>query len=167
MLTSPLRLMTTGVAVIAAFGVIAAPTSAAVTGTHPPAQVRSYDHRMLLHANRARTAHQVSPLSMSSKLHGVAQTWAQHLAKTGRLVHNPKLEAQVAQRCPHWTAIGENIAYGNGRHPRTVFRAYMHSPGHRANILDKRYAQVGIATVTVHRHGRLEQWNVMDFANHC
>jgi uncharacterized protein YkwD len=43
----------------------------------------------------------------------------------------------------------------------------MHSPPHRANILDKHYTVLGIATVSVTRNGVTTQWNVMDFANHC
>jgi uncharacterized protein YkwD len=167
MLTSRLQHAVIGLAAVASLNATVAPTLASATAPRQPATVRNYDHRMLLHTNRARARNHVARLTMSSQLHTVAQAWAQHLAKTRRLVHNPKLQAQVSKRCPHWTAIGENIAYGYGHHPGTLFRAYMRSPGHRANILDDRYTQVGIATVTLHRRGQAEQWNVMDFANHC
>jgi uncharacterized protein YkwD len=43
----------------------------------------------------------------------------------------------------------------------------MHSPEHRANILDKNYRQVGIATVKRVVDGQTTQWDVMDFGNHC
>jgi uncharacterized protein YkwD len=41
---------------------------------------------------------------------------------------------------------GENIACGCGSRgsPGSIFDEWMHSPGHRSNILDKRYCQVGI-----------------------
>jgi uncharacterized protein YkwD len=41
-------------------------------------------------------------------------------------------------------AAGENVAYG---YPsgRAVVRAWMHSPGHRANILSRTYRGMGLA----------------------
>jgi uncharacterized protein YkwD len=47
-----------------------------------------------------------------------------------------------------WT-LGENLAWGAGRRasPRLTVRAWMHSPGHRRNILDSRYTDIGIAVV--------------------
>jgi uncharacterized protein YkwD len=42
--------------------------------------------------------------------------------------------------------IGENIAWGSGRtsSPRRVVRAWMRSPGHRANILSRSFKHIGI-----------------------
>lgn len=41
---------------------------------------------------------------------------------------------------------GENIAEGQ-KSPREVFAAWMSSPGHRANILNKNYRDLGVAEV--------------------
>ena len=43
-------------------------------------------------------------------------------------------------------AAGENIAYGQ-RTPREVVAAWMNSPGHRANILNASYTQIGVGYV--------------------
>ena len=50
-------------------------------------------------------------------------------------------------RC--WT-IGENLAWGTGRlaTPRATVRAWMHSPGHRANILNGSFREIGIGIAT-------------------
>jgi uncharacterized protein YkwD len=42
--------------------------------------------------------------------------------------------------------VGENIAWGGGRlgTPQAIVRAWMHSPGHRANILRRGYRRVGV-----------------------
>ena len=42
--------------------------------------------------------------------------------------------------------VGENIAWATGRlaTPREIVAAWMASPGHRANILDRRYRETGI-----------------------
>jgi hypothetical protein len=46
----------------------------------------------------------------------------------------------------HGWGIGENIAWGTGGlgTPRSIVRAWMHSPGHRANILNATFRDIGI-----------------------
>jgi uncharacterized protein YkwD len=104
---------------------------------------------------------------MNHKLWTIANHWAEHMARTGKLAHNPQLEAKISRKCPHWSNIGEKVAYAVNRSNKQMFRAYMHSPEHRANILNKRFRQVGIASVKVVRHHQVQEWNVMDFGNHC
>jgi len=43
-------------------------------------------------------------------------------------------------------AIGENLAWGQAElaTPRALVAAWMNSPGHRANVLGPRYAEVGL-----------------------
>ena len=52
--------------------------------------------------------------------------------------------------------IGENIAWGSGSlgSPQKIFESWMNSDGHRRNILDKDFHQVGIGarTGTYERH---------------
>lgn len=72
----------------------------------------------------------------------------------------------VPARC--WRA-GENIAWGTGKlaSPRAIFRAWIHSPEHRANILG-RYSQVGIGMVVGGLRGRpgVHVWT-QHFGSHC
>ncbi len=42
-------------------------------------------------------------------------------------------------------SIGENIALGNFKNDQALVQAWMDSPGHRANILNGDYAEIGIA----------------------
>lgn len=46
-------------------------------------------------------------------------------------------------------AAGENLAWGSGRlgTPRSIVRSWMKSPAHRANVLNGRFREVGIAVV--------------------
>jgi hypothetical protein len=87
------------------------------------------------------------PLSLRSDLSAVAYRWSQHMAATGTLAHNPNLTAQVS----HWRWVGENVGYGPDW--RSVETAFMNSPGHRSNILDRDYSQIGIGVVV--RNGRV------------
>ena len=41
--------------------------------------------------------------------------------------------------------IGENLALGNFKNDQSLVDAWMASPGHRANILNKRYTEIGVA----------------------
>ena len=46
--------------------------------------------------------------------------------------------------------VGENIAYGSGSYgsPDNIFDNWMNSPGHKANILNKKFRQIGIGART-------------------
>jgi uncharacterized protein YkwD len=153
-------------------GLAAAPLGASaapahVVHRHPAAHVRAYDNTLLSDANNARSANSVKQYAMNHRLWKVAHAWAKHLASTGVLEHNPALVHDVTNACPNWTATGENVGVTYGETVHQLFQAYMHSPPHRANILDKRYSQVGIATVRVVKNGQVQQWDVMDFGNRC
>lgn len=41
--------------------------------------------------------------------------------------------------------IGDNLAMGNYRDDEEVVRAWMNSPGHRKNILEEKYGEIGVA----------------------
>jgi uncharacterized protein YkwD len=166
--THRLRRAAIAAAAVAALGAAVMPNGASATSR--PAhtvKVRSYDAHLLKHSNHARTSNHTSDYTMNHKLWKVAHAWAKHLAATGVLEHNPSLAARVGKICPNWTAIGENVGVVYGNSANTLFQAYMHSPEHRANILDKSYRQVGIATVKTTVNGQVQQWDVMDFGNHC
>jgi uncharacterized protein YkwD len=167
MLTRRLRVIIVAAAAAASVGAATVPANASGHHHHPAVTIRSYDSKMLAHSNSARAQAHAAGYTMNHKLWKVAHAWATHLAKTGVLEHNPELTAQATKACPSWTAIGENVGVVYGGSVDQLFQAYMNSPEHRANILDKQYTQVGIATVKIVRNGQVEQWDVMDFGNHC
>ena len=72
----------------------------------------------------------------------------------------------IPARC--WRA-GENIAWGTGRlgSARSIFRAWLHSPGHRENILGP-YGQLGVGLRVggLAGHGEAHVW-VQHFGSHC
>lgn len=41
--------------------------------------------------------------------------------------------------------IGENLALGNFKNDEAIVEAWMNSPGHRANILNTKYTEIGVA----------------------
>jgi uncharacterized protein YkwD len=48
----------------------------------------------------------------------------------------------------NWRVCAENIAGGSGSNarPGNIFRRWMKSRSHRANILDRRFREVGVGT---------------------
>jgi uncharacterized protein YkwD len=66
-------------------------------------------------------------------------------------------------------AIGENLAWVDvGMTPRQVVKAWLRSPAHRANLLDARFRDTGVASrvVTLADAGRVELW-VQHFGARC
>jgi uncharacterized protein YkwD len=66
-------------------------------------------------------------------------------------------------------SVGENLAWVTpGVTPREVMRAWLASPAHRANLLDRRFRDTGVAgrVVTLAEAGRVELW-VQHFGDRC
>jgi hypothetical protein len=92
--------------------------------------------------NAARVSAGLPALTENAQLDAVAQAWANKLAAAGVLSHNPAIRTQVT----NWTVLGENV--GMAGDVPTVQNAFMHSPEHKANILDPRYTQLGVGSAT-------------------
>jgi hypothetical protein len=56
----------------------------------------------------------------------------------------PRSDHWPMLRCPHTHTAGENIAYGY-ESPRALVSAWMHSEGHRANILNPHFHRIGVS----------------------
>lgn len=107
----------------------------------------------------ARRAAGKSGLARSINLMSAAQLQAEQMAKTGTMSHSlpgtayPTLKARLAAVSYEMRAAGENIAEGQ-RDPAEVLSSWMHSPGHRDNILSSEFTEMGTG-VAVGRNGRL------------
>ena len=95
----------------------------------------------------ARAAHGLPAYAVGGTLTQVARDQARRMAHQNRLFHNPELTEVV----PNWLWVGENVGFGPDA--ATVHRAFMQSPPHRANILDRRFTRVGVGAVV--RDGRV------------
>ncbi len=70
-----------------------------------------------------------------------AKQYFEHVSPTGESA------SDVADEVGYeYIAVGENIALGNFDNDEALVQAWMNSPGHRANILNKKYREIGIAT---------------------
>jgi len=88
--------------------------------------------------NAERKHHRCGELKMNSKLNEIAQKHAEWMARRRNLTHQG---FQQRVRGP-WSTTGENIAAGQ-ESEKEVVNDWMNSAGHRANILNNSFDEVG------------------------
>ena len=106
------------------------------------AQTRDdYQRQSRTVTNDRRTDHDLTPLAKGRCVQKYARRQARKMANQDRMFHQAL--GPVLEDCD-LSAVGENVAYG---YPtgRAVVKAWMQSPGHRANILDPGYRLLGMA----------------------
>ncbi|MEI7768898.1 MAG: CAP domain-containing protein [Chloroflexales bacterium] len=110
---------------------------------------RQMADQVLALVNSERAVAGCAALTMNDKLIMAAQGHSQDMAEKGFFSHtNPDpSRATLSQRIDavgySWSALGENIAAGYST-PTAVMAGWMSSSGHRANILNCSYAEIGV-----------------------
>ncbi len=89
------------------------------------------ERSLVEHTNNQRKQHGLPPLEVSASLVKSARNHCAWMTRTGRLQHTT-------------APVGENIAMGQATTAEAV-RDWMHSPGHRANMLRRSYTKIGAA----------------------
>ena len=79
----------------------------------------------------------------------VARGFFEHTTPDGVTMVARIMAARYASPRVGW-ALGENLAWGTGdlATPRSIMKAWMESPGHRANVVRRAYREIGIGVVT-------------------
>lgn len=93
---------------------------------------------VLSEMNADRSSNGRRALPSHATLDAKAQRWAEKLARDNALSHSTLTDG--APGC--WESLGENVGYGPS--VPSIQDAYMHSAGHRANILNTRWDYVGV-----------------------
>ena len=151
-----------GIAALAALGVLvpaAAPTTASAgcknRDAHPSEVSRAKIKRATLCLlNKRRAAHGRRDLRHNRRLARAARGHAldmvrrdyySHTAPGGVSFVDRIMRADYVDPGEGWT-LGENLAWGSYRlaTPWSIVHSWMHSPGHRANILNPRFREIGI-----------------------
>ena len=107
---------------------------------------------LLAAANADRAAHGLGPVRRDEHLELAARGHAYEMAKRGTISHQFEGEEDLAERAgdagAHFSLITENVAEASNS--ALIHDLWMHSAGHRANLLDPAVDAVGIAVVQVH-----------------
>ncbi|HTQ63110.1 MAG TPA: CAP domain-containing protein [Candidatus Solibacter sp.] len=128
-----------------------------------PALHPSSDEQILLDSvNREREAAGLQPLKWDDALAAAALRHAERMVREPDLSHQypgePPLSERAAQAGARFSSVAENIALGPAA--ADIHYGWMHSPGHRRNILNPELTAVGIATI----RGSAGLFAVQDFA---
>ncbi len=111
----------------------------------------AYDAELLRLTNAERQRAGVSPLRLSSQLGQAAQNHAVDMAQYGYFDHQGRDGSQPGDRVSalgyQFSYVGENIAAGSASPDQTV-QQWMNSPGHRRNILNPNYREIGFGYST-------------------
>jgi uncharacterized YkwD family protein len=104
------------------------------------------EQQMITLVNQARSQNKVSPLKVDMQLTNVARVKAQDMIDNKYFSHNsPKYGSPFDMMKSFgikYIQAGENIA-GN-QSVQNAFNALMNSPGHRKNILDPNFTNIGM-----------------------
>jgi uncharacterized protein YkwD len=149
-------------AAAAAVALLAMPTAASAAakkcagGNIVPSQnnVVAVRHATLCLLNQQRHAHGLRRLRSSAKLRSAAQSYSwsmvrndffDHVSPGGSTLMTRVRSTAYLASSRGW-ALGENIAWGADYRatPKAIVSAWMHSSGHRHNILTGRFSEIGI-----------------------
>lgn len=104
---------------------------------------------IVFYTNEARQENGVPALSRNSDLDEVARLRLRDMFTKQYFAHYSSDGRGVADEANavgyEYLAIGENLALGNFDGDAEVVDAWMESPGHRANILNDGYTEIGVA----------------------
>jgi uncharacterized protein YkwD len=102
----------------------------------------------LLNADRA--ANGLQPLKLNTQLSSLGKNYANDMINRGFFAHNnPEGQTpfdRMKQAGINYTYAGENLAINTS--VTAAEKAFMNSSGHRANILNKNYTEVGLGVQT-------------------
>jgi uncharacterized protein YkwD len=125
---------------------------------HPSAHnMKAIRHATLCLLNGQRHRHGLGKLRAQRTLAQVATRYSRLMVRKGFFAHVSPTGSTMVGRvrrtgylhgASRWS-LGENLAWGAGRSatPAQIVRAWMRSPGHRRNILDASFREIGIGVV--------------------
>jgi uncharacterized protein YkwD len=113
----------------------------------PGAAETDFLQELLELVNDERAAVGAAPVTLSPQLTEAAQRHAEDMANNTFLSHfgsdGSTMQTRIEAADYNWSAIGENIAMGQTS-PEAVMESWMDSSGHRQNILNPNYSELGL-----------------------
>lgn len=156
-LFSPLLLTCIALALPATASAAACANADIVPAADNLAQVRSATLCLL---NAERKSRGLGRLSSNRELGKAARRYSANMVRGRFFAHVSPVGSTLSSRVRGGTtylrgsvrswSLGENLAWGSGEAstPTKIMRSWMNSPGHRRNILNRRFRHVGIGVVT-------------------
>jgi uncharacterized protein YkwD len=98
--------------------------------------------------NESRKRFDVAALRLNRELSKIARRHSMAMARRGELFHTTSAEAAAHLQGVDWHIWGENVGY-TPQDVTSMQRAFMDSPPHRGNILNRQFRQVAVGSVRV------------------
>jgi uncharacterized protein YkwD len=97
---------------------------------------------------KLRLNHRLSVAARAHTLDMVRRHYFAHVSKSGRDVVDRLRSTGYLSHTRSWM-VGENLAWGSGRlsSPASIVNSWMHSAGHRHNILTRGFREIGVGIV--------------------
>ncbi|MEW2631410.1 CAP domain-containing protein [Streptomyces sp. NPDC048389] len=103
--------------------------------------------QVLALVNQERASAGCSPLTSNAELTRAADDYSDVMARSGVMSHTgpdgSTMTTRVEAAGYEWSTLGENIARGQAD-AASVMKSWMNSPGHRANILNCSFKELGV-----------------------
>ena len=115
-----------------------------------PADSLTFEEQVVQLVNQERAKAGLKPLTMNLKLSDVARAKSQDMRDNKYFSHTSPTYGSpfdmMKQFGISYRTAGENIAMGY-RTPEAVMQGWMNSPGHKANILNSSFTEIGVGYV--------------------
>ena len=132
----------------------AATVCAAADGPTAQTSTVALANSALCLVNQERTSRGLRPLKSNRRLAKAAGSHAQDMCARGYFSHDSANGASFVDRIRKagyvparaFPSLGEDLAWGSGSlgTPREIVQSWMESPGHRANILNRKFREGGM-----------------------
>lgn len=114
------------------------------------ANIQTAAEQLMALANQSRAQNGAGPLHWDPQLAAAALYHCRRMVAEGPIAHRyggePDVSARASQAGAHFSVIEENVAIGPSANE--IHNEWMHSPGHRANLLSTDVNHVGIAVIS-------------------
>ena len=117
---------------------------------------KNFAQEILVLVNRERAKFKLTPLKLSVGLMQAAKIRANEIPQKFSHTRPNGTSCFTAVRSSY-SHVGENIAAGQ-RTPEDVVEAWMNSEGHRKNILNKKYRNLGVGYVNAENSEYRHYW---------
>ncbi|MFJ8944442.1 CAP domain-containing protein [Streptomyces sp. NPDC102395] len=125
----------------------AAPSAATPSAAAPAAPASGAVAKVVSLVNSERGKAGCSPLTVNAKLAKAAQDHSADMASHRNMSHTGSDGSDPGTRITRagyaWSTYGENVAYGYST-PEQVMAGWMASPGHKRNILNCAFKEIGV-----------------------
>lgn len=155
------------VVLLLALGAVLAPALPARAASAAKPSLDPYEQQLVSLINETRGAHHLAALTLNAALSDAARTHAAEMGQNQYFGHDSldgtRFSARLiaggyARKGYRVWRVGEDIAWGAGLYgsPVAVLDSWLHSPMHRAVLLDKHFRELGVGAVSCEGYGAVE-----------